>query len=292
MLTQALAGRLRDAVRDDTLAVMPESAEALEATAKGWVRYGRLDEGQIIGPTGGATCAASAFTPRRWTALSPLAEARVDAEAIGRLGYWGDEIPSDAAGRDAVREALRREDPDLRALVREAPLHVRLKEAKGDGYRVADALILEQACAGPCLDAPYRSTLARVRGAMVGALDEQRRAREDCVRAILSGARDTVDPPGVHRTGIVPLEPTRLGDALEGAVGVSAAFVSVVRTASKAAAEPEIGRVWALGIEAAKGTVRDGTERALDAALKSARAAQGPDRSRWNAGPVGERARA
>ena len=277
----SLAYAWRDTVRDGVLALSAHDARALEETAQAWAAGARLHAGQIRAGDGPETIAEHAFAgegPRRTGAL---AQARIARAASERLGYGPGEIPDDEPGLDAVREALRADDPTARALATAPPLHERLENARAQGLGTVGALIVEQAAAGPCLDAPHASTLARVRGAMVEAIDPARRAREDCVRAILSAARDALEPPVERHWAPRSHTPGALARGVAQITGVHPAFASIVQSAREAAAAPDIGRVWAFGLETAAKGAPARLVPALEAALASAKAARAHDRPRW-----------
>ena len=101
--------------------------------------------------------------------------------------------------------------------------------------------MLEQAAAGPCLDAPWESTLARARGAMVGTRDPR-------------AARAVLDPPGKACGARRDLHPKRLADAVEAHPRASRAFARLVRAAHQAARAPEVGKIDASAFaESARG---------------------------------------
>ena len=262
----------RNRLRDVPLAVRPEMAEELEVIAGAWSGRSKLggdagetlreaehdahierdmwrgpaheSSGRVMAGSLGMSAAQAWFDPPDWHRTGALSIARLAEAAVHRLGYEPNEFPADESGYGAVREALRREVPDARALDSSAPLHVRLAGAHRDrGYPVPAALILEQASGGPCLDAPHESTLARVRGALVAGLDGHRRAREDCVRAIFSAARDALDPPGSRRLERRSLHPRQLAGAVGAMRKDNDAFAALVRRAHVAAAEPGVGHI-------------------------------------------------
>ena len=244
---RTLARMWRNRLRDDPLEVRPETAEALEVLAGAWggrARFTGADKTRVTANDRGES-AAQAWFNREWRGpTGPLARERLDEAATEKLGFAPGELPEDEGGLDGVREALRREDRNARALDRGAPLHVRLRAGEAEaGHGPNAALILEQAAAGACLDAPHRSTLARVRGALAGGIDPRQRAREDCVRAIFSAARDVLDPPWSRRMERRGLHREHLADTVGRQPNIAPEFAQLVRTADEAARTPGVGKV-------------------------------------------------
>ena len=291
----------RDRLRDVPLAVRPEMAEELEVIANAWSGRSKPGEdagetlrkaehdahierdawrgpahesnGRVMAGATGMSAAQAWFDPPGRHRTGPLAVTRLAEAAVHRLGYEANEFPADESGYAAVREALRKEVPDARALDASAPLHVRLKAAHRDrGYPVPAALSLEQASAGPCLDAPHESTLAQVRGALVAGIDKRRRAREDCARAIFSAARAALDPPGSRRLERHSLHPRQLAGAV-GAMRGHDAFTALVRRAHIAAAEPGVGHIESTHVRRALADAPLACATALAKAINHAQAA-------------------
>ena len=277
----SLAHAWRDVVREGVLALSADDAKKVEETARVWTIDACVHAGQIRAGDGPETVAEDAFAGTGARRTGPLARARIERAARASLGFEPGETPDDEPGLDAVREALRDDDPTARALVTCPPLHERLEHAKAQGVSTIAALTLEQAAAGPCLDAPHASTLARVRGAMLERIDPARRAREDCVRAVLSAARDALHTAGAERWEPPACTPGALARGVAGITGVHPAFAAIVQSAREAAAAPDIGRVWAFGIETAARSAPPKLAPALEAALASAKDARPPERGHW-----------
>ena len=253
---------------DTPLTVTSEAAGALEAQAARWAHGARLDKaGRVCTSDGTRTVAEHAFEGAGAPETSALARARLKRGAAARLGYGPEEIPHDEPGLDTVRAALAEHTPDGKTLARSRPLHQRLRAAEAAGHDARAALMLEQACAGPCLDVADESTLARVRGAMIEALDPARRAREDCARAVASAVRDALDPP---RRGPAAREEATLSPR-----GVEPELSGLGDAARDAARTEGMGTIDARDIDAAMRSAPRESVPALARALASARHAGG-----------------
>ena len=187
---RTLARMWRNTLRDEPLTTSLEREGKMREWCKDRALANTSPKGRIAHEEGGRTPAQREFDPWGGKKTGALARARLDQKAIEILGYAAQELPEDEAGYDSIRVALTQRGELRPGTELGAPLHERLAQAKEKfGFTVREALIIEQAFSGRCLDVPHESTIATIRSIAMNDANSLEGHREQTIRTILSAGR-------------------------------------------------------------------------------------------------------